>query len=680
MQLEDTSVVWGIEMKYRIAHYLGSTSSYESQRILRLYEENEENPAKFLDELTDFVRDGDIEDETVFCTALTIIWLGKRFNILYELGTKYLERFPSAAIFTDDYFNGRVGPDRYIEKVNEVKAHAIEIDSPYLYTFVTFLQMNRYRYFGRFEEMLQLYDDLLEFAQRKGGNKLVNVAKRGLFLVCWACRNLGQFQRGIRDGKRLVKLAREQKDILAEAVALNALGVSYSPIGRWEESIECFKLMLPILEEIQDFIGKSASLNNTGYVLMFTGRYEEAEKYLLEALEVREKTGAVIHEILHSLGELYLYMGKMDKALKNAERAYELLPKEDTIAAFYPALLAHVLIDLGRLEKAERYVEEIRIGAKSRSSDFEMIQFYHCKGLLEEKRGNLGDAEKAFSDALYLADSLGLTRDCVRSRVSLAKILTDRYRLTDKTQHLDFALEEMQLAEALCHEANLDAMATEIKLIRGIIAILEAKFDEARVILEEGLHRSRISNLPLTKEFEDYIEEVKRRSPSEKVKEGIFRRILGGIRRIFHAQAPSRASRENPVQILGCLVISRRHSTPVFSRLEKDRFKFDSVLMGGLITAVEMFTSQLSRGSEGRLQSIVHEQVVIMLEHDESFVYAILADQNAYIVRALAKRLASMFSDKYDHIVKDPDWNQDLKRFEGAEGLYSEALTSMQLT
>jgi tetratricopeptide (TPR) repeat protein len=364
--------------------------------------------------------------------------------------------------------------------------------------------------------------------------------------------------------------------------------------------------------------------------------------------------------------------------VKYAERAYELLPKEDTIAGFYPALLAHVYIDTGQTEKAEKFVEEVHTGAESRSSAFEMIQYYHCKGLLEEKRGNLGDAEKAFSDALYLADSLGLTRDCVRSRVSLAKILADRYRLTGKTDHLDRALEEMQLAEALCDEANLEGMATEIKLLRGIIAILEEQFDKAREILEEGWERSRLSSLPLTKEFEEYLQEVKHRAPTEKVKEGIFRRILGGIRRIFHAQAPSKARRE-PVQILGCLVISRRHATPVFSHLEKDRFKLDSVLMGGLISAVEMFTDQLAKEAKGRLQSIVHEQIVILLEHDEDFVYAILADKNAYIVRALAKRLASMFSDKYDHIVRDPSWNHDLTKFEGADDLFGEALTSMQL-
>ncbi|MFX1474377.1 MAG: tetratricopeptide repeat protein [Promethearchaeota archaeon] len=664
-------------MKYQIAHYVSSAGSPENKRILQIFKDNREKPAKFLDDIADFIRTGDLEDETAFCTAMTILWFGKRFNLLYELGEQYQNQFPSALIFTDDYFNGRVGPDRYIRKVNEIKAHALEIGSPHIYIYTTFLQMNRYRYFGRFEEMLSLYDDMLKFAQREGGDKLVNIAKRGIFLVCWALRNLGQFARGIREGKALVILARRQQDIFAEAVALNALGVSYSPLGRWEESIECFKLMLPILEEIRDYIGKSASLNNTGYVLMFTGRYEEAEKYLLEALEVREKTGAVIHEILHSLGELYLYMGKLDKALENAERAYELLPKEDTIAAFYPALLAHVYIDLGQVDKAVKYVEEVHTGAKSRSSDFEMIQYYHCKGLLEEKRGNLGDAEKAFSDALYLADSLRLTRDCVRSRVSLAKILTDRYRLTENTELLDRALEELQLAEALCNEANLEAMAIEIRLLRGIIDILEERFDIARELLEEGLARSQQGNLPLTKDFKYYLQEVKQRAPTEKVREGIFHRILGGIRRLFHAQAPSRS--RSKVKILGCLVISRRHSVPVFSQLEEDRFKLDSVLMSGLITAVEMFTNELSTDVKGSLQSIIHEQIVILLEHDESFVYAILADQDAYIARALAKRIAVMFSDKYEHIVQDPTWNRNLERFAGANDLFTEALTSMQL-
>lgn len=666
-------------MQYQIAHYFGSTSSPESQRVLRFFEENREKPAAFLDEVAEFIRSGDLEDETTFCTSMAILWMGKRFDLLYEFGDQYLDRFPSAVIFTDDYFNGRVGPEQYIEKVKEVKTHAIAIESPYIYTYVTFLEMNRYRYFGRFQEILELYENLLEYAKREEGAELVNLAKRGAFLVCWALRNLGEFERGIEEGKRLVKLAREQQDILAEAVALNGLGVSYSPLGRWEESIDCFKQMLPILEEIRDYIGKSASLNNTGYVLMFTGRYEEAEKYLLEALEVREKTGAVIHEILHSLGELYLYMGKLDKALKNAERAYELLPKEDTIASFYPALLAHVLIDLEESERAERYVEEIYTGAEARSSNFEMIQYYHCRGLLAEKEGNLGDAETAFSEALYLADSLGLTRDVVRSRVSLAKILTDRYRLTDKTEHLDRALEELQLAEALCNEANLEAMATEIKLLRGIIDILEERFDEARVILEEGLTRSRHGDLPLVKDFEFYLQEVEHRAPSEKVREGIFRRILGGIRRIFHAQAPSKSRRTKPVQILGCLVISRRHATPIYSHLEEGRFKLDSILMGGLITAVEMFTSSLATEEKGRLQSIVHEQIVILLEHDESFVYAILSDKNAYAARALAKRLASMFSDKFDHIIRDPNWDHDVAKFEGADELFTEVLTSMQL-
>ncbi len=671
----------GIEMEFQISSYLGPNQSPDAQEIRRIYEENKDSPVRFLEELVDFFKGGNVQDEAMFFAGLTLVFLPQWNDIGFQLAQQYSERFPSMMINTQEYFQGNdINFDQYIEAVKQAKSHALEIGSPRLFVFITLNSMVRLLRFGKFEEIVMTFESLQDFAQKHKEQDitLVSLAKRCLWSAGWASYFMGDYERALERSEELISLAREEQDPFFEGHALVAKGAASSPLCRWQDSLESNERAIPLKEAVGDTAGLAATLNNTAGSLMILGRYTEAEKYLLEALEIREKTGLNAWQILHNLGELCLFLGKLNEARSFAEKAYALLPRRGIPSPSVSDLLARILIEEENLDHVGKYLEELRTWSEARGSKSETAQYHLCRGLFEEKRGNLSEAEEAFSTALYIADSLGVIDIIVRCRVSLAEVLVARFRITQKKEYLHQSLEELQLAEVLCNEANLEALSTEIKLLQGIIAILDERYEEAKEVLERGLQESRRSGYPLTKDFENYLQEARHRSPTEKVKESIFRRIIRGIRRVLNWQAPSTPSRV-PVKILGCIIISRRHATPVFSHLEEGRFRFDSVLMGGLITAVEMFTSSLAKEERGRLQSIIHEQIVILLEHDESFVYAILSDKSAYVARALAKRLASMFSEKYDHIVRNPTWNHDVSQFEGADELFTEALTSMQL-
>ncbi len=115
-------------------------------------------------------------------------------------------------------------------------------------------------------------------------------------------------------------------------------------MGRLEDAIELYR------EGVDRWPDSPYTLNALGYTLADrTDRYDEAERLIEKALELEPDSGAIID----SWGWLLYRQGKLDQALVELERAYEIL-QDPEVAAH----IVEVLWKLGRTDDAQARLAE----------------------------------------------------------------------------------------------------------------------------------------------------------------------------------------------------------------------------------------------------------------------------------------------------------------------------------
>lgn len=108
------------------------------------------------------------------------------------------------------------------------------------------------------------------------------------------------------------------------SAARNNLGSAYVIMKKWDKAIECFK---KVSEDLL-YLTPHYPLSNLGYAYYMKGAYNKAESYYLEALSRKHD----FPQALHGLGQVYLSIGDVSKAVSKLELATERAPKA---ASFY---------------------------------------------------------------------------------------------------------------------------------------------------------------------------------------------------------------------------------------------------------------------------------------------------------------------------------------------------------
>lgn len=108
------------------------------------------------------------------------------------------------------------------------------------------------------------------------------------------------------------------------SAAINNLGSAYVELGEWEKAIESFE---KVTEDLL-YMTPHYPLSNLGYVYFRMEDYHKAERYYLEALEMKRD----YPHALNGLGRVYLAMGDLTAAIRKLERAVE---KASEVAPFY---------------------------------------------------------------------------------------------------------------------------------------------------------------------------------------------------------------------------------------------------------------------------------------------------------------------------------------------------------
>lgn len=156
---------------------------------------------------------------------------------------------------------------------------------------------------------------------------------------------------------------------LLTGFAHDNLAMALEDLERLDEAEQHYRKALEILLVVfgENHPEVAQTMGNVGQFLVDRGAYDEAERLLLKAIEIHRGTIGndyfMVADSLTTLSEMSLTRGDKNTALDYIKQALVIydktLPAEHSKVLFGDAVLAEVLIALGRLDEAERQLLEL---------------------------------------------------------------------------------------------------------------------------------------------------------------------------------------------------------------------------------------------------------------------------------------------------------------------------------
>jgi tetratricopeptide (TPR) repeat protein len=141
-----------------------------------------------------------------------------------------------------------------------------------------------------------------------------------------------------------------------EGWIINALGVPYADLRRFDEAAEYFAKAAAIRREIGDLVGLAGSLSNLGSAYRHQSRFDDALQCFDEALALRRSTGDERGEAvtLNRLGAIYRDLGRFDESLNSVHQSLTIRKRigDRHGEGFALHSLAATFEQLGRLDDA----------------------------------------------------------------------------------------------------------------------------------------------------------------------------------------------------------------------------------------------------------------------------------------------------------------------------------------
>ncbi|MCB9557885.1 MAG: tetratricopeptide repeat protein [Deltaproteobacteria bacterium] len=187
----------------------------------------------------------------------------------------------------------------------------------------------------------------------------------------------------------------------------------------------------------------------------------------LEALSIAKEIDDPVRQgyALSSVGGILAASGQLESAVEHLQQGLALFERVDDQMGISTlcSRLASVLKDAERYEEARRYAERCREIAARSADDFLQWSALSALAEIEDKQGNLKQAERIYRAALEVrwSNEAGRSVMGTRTQLALARLLIRRGALDEAETQLNDALPRLQrLAVSILSEAGIhDALA-----------------------------------------------------------------------------------------------------------------------------------------------------------------------------------------------------------------------------
>lgn len=231
-------------------------------------------------------------------------------------------------------------------------------------------------------------------------------------------------------------------------------GLANMARGRWVEAEVSFDRAIPYFRKGGDSLAVANALDLLGYALLDQGYLDRQLELQLKALEYRQRYNAPRHRLgrsYGSIGNVYLELGELDKALENFELSLEI---KNELSGIRPQNIGFSLRNIGRVYAGKQQYEEaiyyydqaLERFAVDGNQHF-LMNTYRLLGQLYYDQSDYVKAEKEFDKALEIAQNI----DNIGSQ---GWIYLDLAYLSEHEGNRLLAIKRLRKAEALFLESN----------------------------------------------------------------------------------------------------------------------------------------------------------------------------------------------------------------------------------
>ncbi len=207
-----------------------------------------------------------------------------------------------------------------------------------------------------------------------------------------------------------IKNSLEELNLPINTTLLNALGITYSLVGKTKEALDCFKKSVAILENLDNTLDLIRAYNNLGQILWQSHRYEDALKYYLKCLDLSNRMSSMQHSaiIMLNIGLIQWSLGNLDESLEYFEKSLESCQQLGMEAHVSLCLnnIGNIYTQKGNLDKALKcYHEALQIASKHGQRK-EIASYLNNIGILYFEKGKYTAAEEYLTKCLELQKQL----------------------------------------------------------------------------------------------------------------------------------------------------------------------------------------------------------------------------------------------------------------------------------
>jgi len=308
---------------------------------------------------------------------------------------------------------------------------------------------------GRYQEAVALCRRALEIRRRQGDARRLGRTLNNLGLALQQTDAGEEAEAAFRDA---LEINREGDDVEGQAANLTNLGMLTAARGRYEESFTYQNQALALAVEQPDASWSAAyratNLINRGVVLEKLGAFFEALRLYSElesagGLEADRQAAVWVN-----MATLYRNLGDPVRALEMLDRAAAVYAEQGNQAALSNVYLNRGLIRWHNYEdpvRAEAPLRQALDRARESGDRIEEIQDLYTLGSLLIELGRLDEAERLLSTCLSLAEAAGSGEGRWSALEALGRLARER---GDNGAALDLLREAMGLIEQV--RADLD--------------------------------------------------------------------------------------------------------------------------------------------------------------------------------------------------------------------------------
>jgi tetratricopeptide (TPR) repeat protein len=431
------------------------------------------------------------------------------------------------------------------------------------------------------------------------------------------CNLSGSFHEAERHYLRVKEISEILSFNLGLAISYNNLGTLRGNTLKIEESIEFFKKAYELMETD---VTKTAPLANMGEMSLLLGNYKEAEEYLREAIRIEEKT---------KYGTIEVY-------------------------AFYVILL----IRTNREKQAKKYLKLVKERVETSEKPLHKAAYLLAKGVYDASRKKWNLATKAFEKVVKIGREKSLFELLVRGEMNLAQTHIQAYQDEGNEEELNRAVTHLDDLIQIAKEQGLQHLYTEALLLRSDIFRLDGKKMEAKGDSERALSVAKfVEDTRLEERATQQLDLIEGRTP-EPVSEPDISEKMQRVSAFKSAGTMKPVPRPD-IHVL--ITLCKESGLSEYVHHFNSEVEMDSGLIGGFISAITTFSSEVM-GKIGMLRSINHEGFTLMMEHTDTRIITLIAQQESfdirYLLREFANQLEKMLPDIQLEEIRDDTFNE----------------------